>query len=140
MEVSVGEDPVDSAADRAKFGHGALFDADPAGEIFVAVEETGGPIQSVSGVVNSGALLRCLVSRAEEDPLFCGRHLTAGIWLAITLELDGQTIQLHAELSQVFVLPDSFVLGLWSRQDMIDICNISPVKSAKTFSLLCDLP
>jgi len=85
MEVSVGEDPVDSATDRAKFGHGALFDADPAGEIFVAVEETGGPVQRVSGVVNSGTLLRGLVSGAEEDPLFCCRHLTAGVWLAISL-------------------------------------------------------
>ena len=81
----MGEDPVDSAADRAKFGHGALFDADPAGEIFVAVEETGCAVQGVSGVVNGGTFLRGLVGSAEEDPLLCGRHLTTSVRLAFRL-------------------------------------------------------
>ena len=85
MEVGVGEDPVDPAADGAQLGDRALLDADPAGEVFVAVEETGRAVQGVSGVVNSGTLLGCLVSSAEEDPLLCGRHLTAGVWLTVTL-------------------------------------------------------
>ena len=85
MEVGVGEDPVDSATDRAQLGHGALLDADPAGEVLVAVEETGRSVQGVSGVVDSRALLRGLVCRAEEDPLLCGRHLTASVRLTVTL-------------------------------------------------------
>ena len=85
MEVGMGEDPVDPAADRAQLGHGTLLDADPTGEVFVAVEETGRAVQGVSGVVNSGALLRGLVCSAEEDPLLCGRHLTASVRLTVTL-------------------------------------------------------
>ena len=115
MEVSVGEDPVDSATDGAQLGYGALLDADPAGEIFVAVKKTGCAVQGVSGVVNSGTFLRSLVGSAEEDPLFCSSHLAACVGLTITLQLYGQTIQLHTELPQVFVLPDTFILSLGGR-------------------------
>ena len=130
MEVSVGEDPVNSATDGAQLGHGALLDADPAGEVFVAVEEAGGPVQRVSGVVDSRALLGGLVGSAEEDPLLGSRHLTAGIRLAVSLQLHGQTVELHAELSEVFVLPDSLVLSLRGAQNVINICNTQSVKSA----------
>ena len=85
MKVSVGEDPVDPPTDRAQLGHGALLDADPAGEVFVAVEETGGPVQGVSGVVYGGTLFGSLVSSAQEDPLFCRRHLTTSVRLAFRL-------------------------------------------------------
>ena len=51
MEVSMREDPVDPPAHWPKFGHGRLLDGDPAGKILVAVEEAGGSVQGVSGVV-----------------------------------------------------------------------------------------
>ena len=87
MKVSVREDPVDPPAHGAQLGHGALLDADPAGEVFVAVEETGGSIQRVPGVVYGGTLLGSLVSGTQEDPLLGGGHLTAS--LGLTLRLQG---------------------------------------------------
>ena len=50
MEVCVWEYPVDPPAHRAQLGHGALLDADSAGEVFVAVEEAGRAVQRVSAV------------------------------------------------------------------------------------------
>lgn len=89
MEVGVGEDPVDAPADAPELGHGALLDAHPAGEVFVAVEEAGGAVQSVPGVVNGWTLLGRLVGGAQEDPLLRGRHLGAGLGLALPLQIDG---------------------------------------------------
>ena len=48
MEVRVWEYPVDPPAHGAQLGHAALLDADSAGEVFVAVQETRGAVQGVS--------------------------------------------------------------------------------------------
>merc|ERR1719402_507582 len=121
MEVRMREDPVDPPAHRPKFGHGRLLDGDPAGEILVAVEEAGGSVQGVAGVVYCRTLLWSLVGRAEKDPLFCGRHLRACFWFTFALQLDRETVQLHAELSEVLVLPHSLVLRLRGREDSLHI-------------------
>ena len=49
---------------RAQLGHAALFDGDPAGEVLVAVEQAGGPVQRVSRVVD-GRTFRYRVSSQE---------------------------------------------------------------------------
>jgi len=85
MEIGMREDPINSAADRAQLGHAALFDGHSAGEVFVAVEEAGGPVQGVAGVVDSRALLWCFMSCAEEDPLLRCGHLGAGLRLTLRL-------------------------------------------------------
>ena len=87
MEVGMREDSVDPPADWPELGHGALLDADSAREVFVAVKETGSTVQGVPGVVDGGALLGGLVCRTQEDPLLRGGHLTAGVRLALRLQL-----------------------------------------------------
>ena len=42
---------------RAQLGHAALFDGDPAGEVLVAVEQAGRPVQRVSRVVDGRTFL-----------------------------------------------------------------------------------
>jgi len=51
------------------------LNADPAGEVLVAIQETSGPIQGVPGIVNSRTLFGSFVSSAKEYPLLCGSHL-----------------------------------------------------------------
>ena len=77
----------------------ALRPLSPAGEVFVAVEQTGGSVQRMARIVDSRTLLGRFVGGAEEDPLFGGGHLSAGVWLAAQLQLHRQTVQLHTELS-----------------------------------------
>ena len=67
----MGEDPVDSATHGAQLGDGALLDADPAGEIFVAVEETRCPIQCVPRIV-CGELLVMLFIVYQQLIMFAG--------------------------------------------------------------------
>ena len=75
MEISVREYPVDPPADRAEFGNAALFDAHPAGEILVTVEQAGRPVQRVARVVDGWTLFGRLVGRTQEDPLLRRGHL-----------------------------------------------------------------
>jgi len=77
-------------------------------------------------IVYRRTLLWSLVRGAEEDPLLRGRHLRARLWVALRLKHDGQTVELHAELTKMFVLPDTFVLALWGRKDLTDAVEVAP--------------
>ena len=70
----------------------------PAGEVLVAVEQAGGSVQRVAGVVDGGALLGRLVGGAEEDPLLGGRHLGTRVRLTAQLQLHRQAVQFHTKL------------------------------------------
>merc|ERR1719342_658597 len=78
--------------------------------------------------MQSRAFLWCLVSCTKKYPLFCGRHLTANLRLAFTLKLDGKTIQLHAELAKMLVLPNTLVLCLRGIENVIHILGILPYR------------
>ena len=56
MVVGVGEDAVDPTSDGAQTLGGALLDSDAAGKMAAAVEQRGGAVQRVQGVVQRGAL------------------------------------------------------------------------------------
>ena len=50
------EDAVDPSCHRAEPRNGGLLDCDAAGEVLVAVQEGGCPMEGVQGVVDCGAL------------------------------------------------------------------------------------
>ena len=108
--VSVTEDAINASTHGAQFGHGRLLDGDAGGEVFVAVEETGGAVERVTRVIHRRTLLGSLMGGAQEDPLFRGRHLRAALGIALGLELDRQSVQFEAKLAQMLVFPHSFVL------------------------------
>ena len=90
--------------------------------MFVAVEEGGGSVERVEGVVQSRALLGLLVGRAQEYPLLRGRHLDADLRVALHLESDGDAVELVAELAEVLVLPAGLiVLGGGRLQDGLNV-------------------
>ncbi len=109
VEVSVGEDSINSTADRPELRNGRIFDVDPAREILVAVEQARGSVQGVARVVDRRALFRRLVSRTQEDPLLGRSHLTARLGGTLPLQANGEPVQFHAELAEVLVLPNAFV-------------------------------
>lgn len=63
--------------------------------------------------------------RTQEYPLVGGRHLCARRGRALFLEAHSQTIQFHAKLPQMFILPDALVLRLWHGQDKLHIRGIT---------------
>ena len=121
MKVSMGKYSVHPSTHRAKLGHAALLNADPAGEVLVAVQEAGRPVQRVSGVIYSWTLFWCFVRGTEEYPLFSSCHLSTGLWLTFCLQFYCKTIKLHAELTEVFILPHTLVLRLRGEENQVNI-------------------
>ena len=108
--IGVTEDAIHATTNGAQFGDGRLFDRHARGEVFVAVEETRGAVERVTRVIHRRTLFRSLMSGAEENPLFRRRHLRATLGITLGLELDRQSVQFQAELSQVLVFPHSLIL------------------------------
>lgn len=109
VEVGVRKDPVDTPTHRAQFRYRRVLDGYATRKVFVAVQQTGRPVQGVSRVVDSGTLLGRLVGRAQEDPLFRGYHLVASARKALRLKSHCQSIEFHAELPEITIS-----LSLWS--------------------------
>ena len=77
MEIGVRKYSVDASAHRAQLGHAALLDGDPAGEVLVAVEQAGGPVQRVSRVVDGRTFLNTILYVLSAQP---GAHLSPQLW------------------------------------------------------------
>ena len=83
--VGVREDAVNPSSNGTQSLHRVLLDTDTAGEMLVTVEERGGSVKRVKGVVQRRTLLWLLVSGTEEYPLLRGGHLDADFGIALLL-------------------------------------------------------
>ena len=99
------EDSVNPAGNRTKTLDRTLLDRDATIKVLVAVQQGAGPVEGVECVVQSRALLRLPVSRAEEYPLLGSSHLLANFRVTLILESHSHTVQLETELAEVFVFP-----------------------------------
>ena len=121
------EDAVDPPSNGPQTLYGALFDCHTTVKVFVAVEQCGGTVESMEGVVQSGALLGLSVSRAEKNPLLACRHLLADRWVALVLEFHRNVVELEAELAEVFVFPYGEVVVTFGWfQDGFHLCMVLP--------------
>jgi len=76
-------------------------------------------------VINRWTLFGRFVCRTQEYPLIRSRHLCARWGWALFLEAHSQSIQFHAELPQMLILPDAFVLCLGHGQYQLHIRGIT---------------
>lgn len=79
----------------------------------------------MSSIIYCGTLLGSFVSGTQKYPLFSGCHLCTSFRMALLLQSHCQTIKLHTELSEMLVLPYSFVISLWHIEYQIDVGWIS---------------
>lgn len=121
VKVGVRKDSVDSTTHRAQFCHARLLNVHSARKVSVAVEQASRAIQCVSRVVNGTTLFGVLVSSAQKDPLLSCRHLRARFRGAFVLQLHRDQIQVHAELTNVLVLPHALVLVLWRLEQSVNV-------------------
>lgn len=66
-------------------------------------------------------LLRILVIGTEEDPLVGGGHLETTLRVAFLLKLQRQSIELQANLTQLFVLPHALINVCRRAEDQVDV-------------------
>ena len=85
MIVGVREYAINPPRHGAQSLDRVFLDRDTTREVLVAVEEGGGAVERVQGVVEGRALLRFLVSGTEKYPLFCGGHLYAHFRITLLL-------------------------------------------------------
>jgi hypothetical protein len=76
-------------------------------------------------VIDRRTLLWRLMRCTQKYPLLRRRHLITSFRETLRLQFDCQTIQFHAELSKMLVLPNLFILGLRWGQDRRDVRRIS---------------
>ena len=92
VTVRVRENTINPPGDGAKFLRRVLLDGHTRGEMLVAVEKGGGPVERVKSVIQRRALLGLPVSGAEEYPLLRRRHLLADERIALFKETDGERV------------------------------------------------
>lgn len=92
-------------------------------------------MEGMEGVVQCRTLLGFPVGGTEEHPLLRGGHLGADLGVALVLEPHCHPVQLVAELPEVLVLPDGFVLP---RGEIQDTFYVRVVLSEQLLDVLLD--
>ena len=111
---------VESSYDVQQVLRGRGWNCDSAAEVVCILDNCGSVVERVDHIVDGAAVLAALVGQ-DVDEVLVGSHLRASLTCADAEELNDEQVEFKYELSDMLILPDTFVHFWWEFTDFLHI-------------------